>query len=145
MSTIGLWTDLEGHVGLWCGCFPAFQPILRALFSSLGLTQLISSYKGSQAPHYGQSKPTSGSRGWNRSNAIPLSSRPQGTNAASSDDDAGSQKGIFPSDSDLAAGHGGAAHSGGIVKNTQVEVFYEQRDSSSAEHKDAEWNQDRLK
>src|SRR5688572_15079532 len=93
MSTIGLWTDLEGHVGLWCGCFPAFQPILRAFFSSIGLSRLISSYKGTHGARYGQSKPTSGSRGWNRSNAIPLSSRPQETNAAS--DDASSQKGIF--------------------------------------------------
>ncbi|KAL2208497.1 hypothetical protein CC79DRAFT_1366705 [Sarocladium strictum] len=142
MSTIGLWTDLEGHVGLWCGCFPAFQPILRAVFSSLGLSRLVSSYKGSQANHYGQSKPTSGSHGWNRSNAIPLSSRPQGTNAAS--DDASSQKGIFNSNTELPGGDGTTSPSG-IVKNTQVEVFYEQRDSSTEDAKGPEWDQSRIK
>ncbi|KAI5861275.1 hypothetical protein GGS23DRAFT_160992 [Durotheca rogersii] len=31
MATLGIWTNLEGHVGLWCGCFPALQPILRVL------------------------------------------------------------------------------------------------------------------
>jgi len=33
MTTIGIWTDLEAHVGLWCGCFPAMQPILRRLLA----------------------------------------------------------------------------------------------------------------
>ncbi|KAI0885541.1 uncharacterized protein GGS22DRAFT_187826 [Annulohypoxylon maeteangense] len=29
MPFLGIWTNLEGHVGLWCGCFPALQPLLR--------------------------------------------------------------------------------------------------------------------
>ncbi|KAI2469504.1 hypothetical protein F4781DRAFT_218802 [Annulohypoxylon bovei var. microspora] len=31
MPSLGIWTNLEGHVGLWCGCFPALQPLLRML------------------------------------------------------------------------------------------------------------------
>jgi len=34
MTTIGIWTDLETHVGIWCGCFPAMQPILRRFIGS---------------------------------------------------------------------------------------------------------------
>ncbi|EJT74604.1 hypothetical protein GGTG_08444 [Gaeumannomyces tritici R3-111a-1] len=41
MATIGLWTVLEGHVGLWCGCFPAMQPVLRQLLASIGQSHLL--------------------------------------------------------------------------------------------------------
>ncbi|KAL8399965.1 hypothetical protein RB594_000389 [Gaeumannomyces avenae] len=41
MATIGLWTVLEGHVGLWCGCFPAMQPVLRQLLTSIGQSHLL--------------------------------------------------------------------------------------------------------
>lgn len=139
MSTIGLWTDLEGHVGLWCGCFPAFQPILRSLFKTMGLSRLISSAKESRTG-YGTNGPTSGSRGWNRSNAIPLSSRPQNTNVVG--DDHSSQKGIFPSDSDLPRANSDVK-SGAIMKNTQVEVFYEQRGSSADEDNNMDWGKGR--
>jgi hypothetical protein len=36
MSTIGPWTDLEGHVGLWCASFPVLNPLIRIVCSRLG-------------------------------------------------------------------------------------------------------------
>lgn len=41
MTTIGLWAVLEGRVGLWCGYFPAMQPMLRQLLSSIGQSHLL--------------------------------------------------------------------------------------------------------
>ncbi|OTB09004.1 hypothetical protein M426DRAFT_316293 [Hypoxylon sp. CI-4A] len=37
MPSVGIWTDIEGHVGLWCGCFPALQPLLRIMPGKLKL------------------------------------------------------------------------------------------------------------
>jgi hypothetical protein len=31
-------TDLEGHVGLWVGCWPTLQPLLRIARNRLGLS-----------------------------------------------------------------------------------------------------------
>ncbi|KAH7018047.1 uncharacterized protein B0I36DRAFT_368098 [Microdochium trichocladiopsis] len=137
MSTIGQWTDLEGHVGLWCGCFPALQPILRSFLTSIGASRLLSSSKrsrtGGEAYGYGPGKAgPNGSRGWNRSNAIPLSSGPKGgTNH--DDNDNNSQKGIIQDDFELVEVGRGKNRSRDIVKNTRVQITYQEGGSSSEE------------
>lgn len=153
MSTIGQWTDLEGHVGLWCGCFPALQPILRSFLSSIGASRLLSSYKNTRtggpsgynangyANKSGSGKPATGPRGWNKSNAIPLSG-----GGGAEEFDASSQKGIIRDNYELGRMEQGSKSAGGsrgdIIKNTRVQISYQDRDSSSEENvatKDQVW------
>ncbi|KAI0601403.1 hypothetical protein F4775DRAFT_589622 [Biscogniauxia sp. FL1348] len=43
MATLGIWTNLEGHIGLWCGCFPALQSLLRSISHRLGFRSSLAS------------------------------------------------------------------------------------------------------
>ncbi|KAM6506715.1 hypothetical protein FSOLCH5_013690 [Fusarium solani] len=43
MIQIAFWSLLEVHVGLWCGSFPALQPLLRLVSYKLGLRSSLGS------------------------------------------------------------------------------------------------------
>ncbi|OTA70362.1 hypothetical protein K449DRAFT_427889 [Hypoxylon sp. EC38] len=59
MPSLGIWTNIEGHVGLWCGCFPALQPILRVVPDKLKVLGTMGSNKnqsGGTSGHIGIKK-----------------------------------------------------------------------------------------
>ncbi|ETS75639.1 hypothetical protein PFICI_12583 [Pestalotiopsis fici W106-1] len=63
MATVGFWTDLECHVGLWCACFPALQPLVRQISYMCGFrSKLYSSNKYEARNDTSSGPPVSGRR-----------------------------------------------------------------------------------
>jgi hypothetical protein len=127
MATIGIWTDLEGHVGLWCGCFPALQPILRIVSYKLGFRSHLQSNQKSSGQYPGQYGYGSGvHKSGTRKSGYVKNGSGVDRDGAITDEDGDSQRAII-------IGTGGAMElkeleakgmgdGRGIQKTTQVEV-----------------------
>ncbi len=52
---VAVWTTVELHVGFWVACFPALVPLLRMLFSRMGLSYDSSTQVDSSVDNHGWS------------------------------------------------------------------------------------------
>jgi hypothetical protein len=130
MSTIGVWTDLESHVGFWCGCFPALQPLLRLAAFKLGLrTSLDSSNKKSGG--------NTGATSRNRTGSMATRSRTgymrkgSGIDVDAETNDSDSQRGIV-SPTEFEMGKYGE-----IRKQTDVTVSVEDQRPKNGDRKES--------
>ncbi|KAG4429185.1 hypothetical protein IFR05_015339 [Cadophora sp. M221] len=122
MSTVGVWTDLEAHLGLWCGCFPALQPILRIISFKLGLRTKLLSYGDTPRKKSGfPSGNMGGTSGVQRSNHGYLRSG-NGIDVKGTETDTESQKGIVSKGKSFELESLGQIH-----KQTEVQVSVEER------------------
>jgi hypothetical protein len=137
MATIGVWTDLEGHVGLWCGCFPALQPVIRVLTYKLGLRSNLDSYADKPTAPSNTYGAQQGSRAMKKQGYLHQGS------GIDKDGDNDSQKEIWTGNdvgrlTDQDVEMGGMRH--GIRKNTEVRVLVEDtKDSKKGARRQESW------
>ena len=131
MATIGVWTDLESHVGFWCGCFPSLQPIIRTVSFKLGLRSALNSYP--------TGKPTSNSKGLTSASAAVRSKGGYLRNGSGIDVDAdigdanNSQEGIMSGPNNYEMGKYGEIH-----KETTVTIHVKD-DGSKQNTREESW------
>ena len=130
MATIGVWTDLESHVGFWCGCFPSLQPIIRVVAFKLGLRSALSSYPHTKG-NTGASKRAANASGTTRSKSGYLRNG-SGVDVDAEASDGNSQVCIVPSPNEYELGKYGE-----IRKETVVSVQVNNDDSKQGSRKES--------
>ncbi|KAF6836905.1 hypothetical protein CMUS01_05219 [Colletotrichum musicola] len=102
MSTIGIWTDLEGHVGLWVASFPALQPLIRMVSFRLGFRSKLQSYGHKGQYNNGNDGGRSNGDAW--PSALRSKSRYTGGGSGVKAADSNSERGLFSSDGEIEGG-----------------------------------------
>ncbi|KAF6809459.1 hypothetical protein CSOJ01_06937 [Colletotrichum sojae] len=102
MSTIGIWTDLEGHVGLWVASFPALQPLIRMVSFRLDFRSKLQSYGHKGQYNNGNDGGCSNGDAW--PSAPRSKSRYAGGGSGVKAADSNSERGLVSSDGEIEGG-----------------------------------------